>query len=96
VRECGAHHLLLCRVGNALGAGQPARAKLAAVAAVLSAPVIWVPVALILGLPPSQRLLIRLFTDGADQLLLQRMRGLLYIVVVLELFDGSQTGERAT
>lgn len=79
-------------MGNALGAGKVAAAKLAALAAACSAPFLWAIVALILVLPPSQRLLISLFTSGADELLLQRMRHLLYLVVILELFDGGQTG----
>lgn len=82
------------RVGNALGAGRAAAAKLAALAAAASAPVLWVAVAVILVNPTCQHLLLALFTSKAgDELLLQRMRNLLYLVVVLELFDGAQTGE---
>ena len=48
-------------------------------------------VAAILTTPATQNLLLGLFTTGADELLLQRMRSLLYLVVLLELFDGAQT-----
>lgn len=81
-----------CRVGNALGAGKPGRARLAAAAALVSWPLVWAGVALLLVLPPSQRLLIRAFTDGSDQELVTRMRHLLYLLVFLELFDGGQMG----
>lgn len=87
-----AQSLAACtRVGNSLGAGRPARARLAALAAMLSAPATWVLVAALLVAPPSQRALLALFTDGTDVLLLARMRSLLGLVVVLELFDGLQT-----
>ena len=79
------------RVGNALGGGDAEGARLAALAAALVAPAIWVVVAAVLTWPPSQAALLGLFTTGADELLLQRMRSLLYLVVVLELFDGAQT-----
>eukprot|EP00887_Chlorella_sp_A99_P006737 scaffold3.g6737.t1 len=86
-----AQSLAACtRVGNSLGAGRPARARLAALAAMLSAPATWVLVAALLVAPPSQRALLALFTDGTDVLLLARMRSLLGLVVVLELFDGLQ------
>lgn len=43
--------------------------------------------------PACQRALLALFSSRAvDELLLQRMRNLLYLVVVLELVDGAQTG----
>lgn len=46
--------------------------------------------AFVLVWPVSQSLLLSLFTTGTDELLLQRMRSLLYLVVLLELFDGAQ------
>lgn len=79
-------------MGNALGAGRAAAARLAAAAAAVSAPLLWAVVAVVLVAPPSQRLLISLFTSGADEVLLERMRHLLYLVVLLEFFDGGQTG----
>lgn len=79
------------RVGNALGSGSAPRARLAALSAALVAPVIWLAVAAILTTPATQNALLGLFTTGADELLLQRMRSLLYLVVLLELFDGAQT-----
>ena len=79
------------RVGNALGAGSARGARLAALAAAVSAPAIWVAVATVLTWPPSQNLLLSFFTTGADPQLLEKMRSLLYLVVVLELFDGAQT-----
>ena len=79
------------RVGNALGAGSPERARLAALSSAVVAPALWVVVAFILTFPPTQNALLGLFTTGTDPLLLSRMRALLYLVVVLELFDGAQT-----
>lgn len=79
------------RVGNALGAGLASKARLAALASALVAPAIWCVVAFVLVWPVSQNLLLSLFTTGTDELLLQRMRSLLYLVVALELFDGAQT-----
>jgi MATE family multidrug resistance protein len=79
------------RVGNALGAGSAAAARLAALSAAVMAPLVWVVVAAVLTWPVSQSALLSLFTTGADELLLQRMRSLLYLVVLLELFDGAQT-----
>ncbi|PSC71055.1 MATE efflux family isoform A [Micractinium conductrix] len=79
------------RVGNSLGAGSASGARLAALGAALAAPVIWIFVAFVLTWPPSQAALLSLFTNGTDEVLLQRMRSLLYLVVVLELFDGAQT-----
>ncbi|KAL4857142.1 Protein DETOXIFICATION 15 [Chlorella vulgaris] len=79
------------RVGNALGAGSAEGARLAALSAAAVAPLIWVLVAAILVTPLTQNLLLSLFTTGTDELLLQRMRSLLYLVVLLELFDGAQT-----
>jgi Na+-driven multidrug efflux pump len=76
------------RVGNALGAGSAEGARLAALSAAAVAPLIWVVVAAILVTPLTQNLLLSLFTTGTDELLLQRMRSLLYLVVLLELFDG--------
>lgn len=78
------------RVGNALGAGSAEGARTAALASALVAPLIWVAVAAILLFPPSQALLLGLFTTGTDPVLLARMRSLLWLVVVLELFDGAQ------
>ncbi len=79
-------------MGNALGAGKAALARLAALAAGVSFPFLWVVVAVVLVTPACQRALLGLFSSGADELLLQRMRRLLMLVVVLELFDGGQTG----
>ncbi|GAB4814513.1 hypothetical protein N2152v2_001559 [Parachlorella kessleri] len=79
------------RVGNALGAGNAALAKLAALAACVSTPLVWMAAAAILLAHPSQHLLISLFTSGEDEMLLRRIRGLLHIVVVLLGFDGAQT-----
>lgn len=79
------------RVGNALGAGSAEGARLAALSSALMAPAIWAVVAAVLTWPVTQNLLLSLFTTGADELLLQRMRSLLYLVVLLELFDGAQT-----
>ncbi|KAK9815228.1 hypothetical protein WJX72_000308 [[Myrmecia] bisecta] len=79
------------RVGNALGAGQAGQARLAANAAAVSTPLIWAVVAVILIEPHTQALLLSVFTNGQDAELLSRMRRLLYLVVVLELFDGAQT-----
>lgn len=61
------------RVGNALGAGNPEGARLAALASALTAPCLWVLVAAILIVPASQNLLLSLFTRGTDELLLERM-----------------------
>lgn len=80
------------RVGNSLGAGSASGARLAALGAALAAPVIWIFVAFVLTWPPSQAALLSLFTNGTDEVLLQRMRSLLYLVVVLELFDGGWGG----
>ncbi len=143
------------RVGNALGAGREAAARLAALASAIVAPLIWLVVAALLTWPVSQNWLLGLFTTGTDPLLLevrrqggqrglancvqgvrmpvpamllamllapavlfalccavlpcpssrlnaiphysqpvraQRMRSLLYLVVLLELFDGAQVG----
>ncbi|KAI7842583.1 hypothetical protein COHA_003687 [Chlorella ohadii] len=79
------------RVGNALGAGREAAARLAALASAIVAPLIWLVVAALLTWPVSQNWLLGLFTTGTDPLLLERMRSLLYLVVLLELFDGAQT-----
>ena len=78
-------------MGNALGAGRAAAARLAAWSAAACAPLVWVGVAAVLLVPASQRLILSLFTSGEDPVLLQKMRHLLYLVVVLELFDGVQT-----
>ena len=78
-------------MGNALGAGSAASARRAALAAAVGTPGTWLVVAVLLGTPATQGALLRLFTDGSDPLLLQRMRHLLYLVVLLELFDGIQT-----
>ena len=81
------------RVGNALGAARAAAGKLAALAAAIAAPLVWLVVAAVLVTPACQRLLLGLFASSVpDELLMQRMRNLLYIVVALELFDGAQTG----
>mgnify|MGYP007061242464 CR=1 FL=1 len=87
------HLLPSCRVGNALGAGNAPLAKLAALAACISTPVVWAAAATILLAPPSQQLLISLFTSGDDDVLRRRIHGLLHIVVVLLGFDGAQTGK---
>ena len=59
------------RVGNALGAGREAAARLAALASAIVAPLIWVAVAFLLTWPVSQNWLLGLFTTGADPLLLE-------------------------
>lgn len=82
---------LICRVGNALGAGKAALARLSALSATAAAPLLWLAIAAVLLIPATQRMLIGLFTSGADEQLVAHMRGLIYIVVVLEFFDGAQT-----
>ena len=59
------------RTGNALGAGDAAGARLAALAAAVVAPLIWLVVATVLVWPVTQGWLLGLFTTGTDQLLLQ-------------------------
>jgi len=65
------------RVGNALGAGREAAARLAALASAVVAPLIWLVVASLLTWPVSQNWLLGLFTTGTDPLLLEvrRQRG---------------------
>lgn len=62
------------RVGNALGAGREAAARLAALASAIVAPIIWLVVAFLLTWPVSQNWLLGLFTTGTDPLLLQVRR----------------------
>ncbi|GFH20514.1 multidrug and toxic compound extrusion protein, partial [Haematococcus lacustris] len=59
-------------VGNALGAGDARQAKVAALASVLGAPLLWLLVALVLLEPHSQAALIALFTDGSEPNLVPR------------------------
>ena len=79
------------RVGNELGAGSAAGARLAMDAAALTAPALWLAAAAVLGAPPAQRALVGLFTTPGDVALLAELRQLLAIVMAMLLFDGLQT-----
>ena len=79
------------RVGNELGAGSAAGARLAMDAAALTAPALWLAAAAVLGAPAAQRALVGLFTTPGDVALLAELRQLLAIVMAMLLFDGLQT-----
>ena len=78
-------------MGNELGAGSAAGARLAMDAAALTAPALWAVGAAVLGAPPAQRALVGLFTTPDDVALLAELRQLLAIVMAMLLFDGLQT-----
>lgn len=79
------------RVGNALGAGRPGSARLSSLAAIAVTPAVWVPIALVLTLPFTQKPLVALFTKPEDAQLREVLGRLLYVVAALELLDGMQT-----
>ncbi len=83
--------VLLCRVGNELGAGRPRAARTAAAAGVTVTPLLWAMIAVILSEPHLQRLVLLLYLDGSDPVLWRSLSRLLLIVAVVELFDGLQT-----
>ena len=62
------------RVGNELGAGSAAGARLAMDAAALTAPALWLAAAAVLGAPAAQRALVGLFTTPGDVALLAESR----------------------
>lgn len=53
--------MLPSRVGNALGGGRPGAARLAAVVAAVTSPLLWIAVAVALIEPHSQAFLLSLF-----------------------------------
>ena len=81
-------------MGNGLGAGSAAAAKLSATAAVVSIPPLWAAVATALLVPRSQLAVISFFTGGSvEPELLGHMRHLLRLLAVLLLCDMFQAGE---
>lgn len=78
-------------MGNELGAGSAAGARLAMDTAAAAAPALWLAAAAVLGVPPAQRALVGLFTAGGDAALLEQLRRLLMVVLTMLLFDGIQT-----
>lgn len=80
-------------MGNGLGAGSAALAKLSAKAAAATVPLIWVVLASLLLVPASQRFVIGVFTSETDPGLLRTMHHLLNLLSLLLLFDGAQFGE---
>lgn len=83
-----------CRVGNGLGAGSAAQAKLSALASAATVPPLWAALAVVLLVPRSQVAVISIFTsDTSDPVLMGHMQHLLSLLAVLLLCDMSQCGE---
>ena len=83
-------HFCACRVGNALGANDPHAARLAVIASIALAPCLWIFTAVLLVEPHVQRLIVHIFTDGTDEVLLSHVYQLLWLSAAMLLFDGWQ------
>jgi multidrug resistance protein, MATE family len=83
--------VLNSRVGAGIGSRNSQRVIDALKAACILVPSAWLAVSFMLIFPPSQALLLSIFTDGKDALLIKQVKSLLWLVVVLEAFDGAQT-----
>lgn len=79
-------------VGNGLGTGSGAMARLSARAAATMVPLLWLPLALVLSLPTSQDFLIACFTKDPDSALVRTARHLLWMQAGQLALDGSQLG----
>lgn len=79
-------------VGNGLGTGSGAMARLSARAAATMVPLLWLPLALVLSLPSSQDFLIACFTKDPDSALVRTARHLLWMQAGQLALDGSQLG----
>ena len=55
-----------------------------------SVPFIWAISAILFLEPHARQLLVWLYTDGTDELLIRHLENLLRIMVVINLFDGFQ------
>ncbi|MCJ1429726.1 hypothetical protein MMC29_007641 [Sticta canariensis] len=84
------HILHVCRVGNALGSGNAQAARVAVAAAVAVVPLAWACLIIPLIEPHLQRLVMRVFTDESDALLLRHMRRLMWGLAGMLLADGWQ------
>lgn len=83
-------------VGNGLGTGSGAMARLSARAAATLVPLIWLPLALLLALPASQDFLIACFAKDPEAALVRATRHLLWMQAGQLAFDGSQLGRAAS